>query len=448
MSDSNEHGASAPSPPSGGEGRGEGATPRVENSENLEPPVTPTLSPQEQGAGALAAPRVPQAPAPQSLLRSEYDAVIVGAGPAGLAAAATTAAAGLATLVLDENTGLGGQIYRAITTTPVQTRDILGPDYWQGEALVARATASGATFVHGATVWSLDRDRQIAVSINGASQSLFALRVILATGALERPFPVPGWTLPGVMTAGAAQTLLKSSGLIPDGRVVLAGTGPLIWLIAAQILRAGGAIEAMLDTTPRGNFRRALAHAPGFVASPYFAKGLALRREVRRKVKIIDGVTALRALGDDALREVAFRRGGGAEQRIAADMLLLHQGVVPNVNLAMAAGVAHHWDARQLCFTPELDADGNSSVPGIAVAGDGAGIGGALAAAERGRLSGLAAVRALASDRAPGPAETEAARRALRRAERGRAFLDILFAPAARRSAGRRVTPSCAAARR
>jgi bacterioferritin-associated ferredoxin len=187
----------------------------------------------------------------------------------------------------------------------------------------------------------------------------------------------------------------------------------------------------MLDTTPRGNFRRALAHAPGFLASPYFAKGRALRREVRSKVKIIDGVTALRALGDDALREVAYTRGGGAEERIAADMLLLHQGVAPNVNLAMAAGVAHRWDARQLCFVPVLDADGNSSVPGIAVAGDGAGIGGALAAAERGRLAGLAAVRALASQRAPGAAETEAVRRALRHAERGRAFLDILFAPAA-----------------
>jgi len=377
-------------------------------------------------------------------IQGEYDVVIVGAGPAGLAAAAATASAKLSTLVLDENAGPGGQIYRAITTTPVQSRDVLGLDYWQGEDLVAQARASGATFVQGATVWSLDRDRQMAVSINGASRGLFARRAILATGALERPFPIPGWTLPGVMTAGAAQTVLKSSGLIPDGRVVLAGTGPLLWLIAAQILRAGGAIDAMLDTTPRGNFRRALVHLPGFVASPYFAKGRALQREVRSKVKIIDGVTALRAIGDDRLREVAVTRGG-AEERMAADILLLHQGVAPNVNLAMAAGVAHRWDARQLCFVPVLDADGNSSVPGIAVAGDGAGIGGALAAAERGRLAGLAAVRALAADRAPGAAETDAARRALRRAERGRAFLDILFAPAAsfRRPTGDTIVCRC-----
>jgi octopine oxidase subunit A len=362
------------------------------------------------------------------LPRCDWDVVIVGAGPAGLAAAVATAQAGLATLVLDENAGPGGQIYRAITSTATR-RDILGADYWQGERLVAQARASGATFVHGATVWSLDRDRQIAVSVDGQSRSLTARRVILATGALERPFPIPGWTLPGVMTAGAAQTLLKSSALVPDGRVVLAGTGPLIWLVAAQILRAGGAIAAILDTTPRGSLRRALAHAPGFVASPYFAKGLALRREVLRKVEVIRDVTALRALGDDTLREVAFARRERGEERIAADLLLLHQGVVPNVNLAMAAGVAHRWDARQLCFAPVLDDEGDSSVTGIAVAGDGAGIGGALAAAARGRFAGLAAVQALAPERTPGLAAMEDARQAVRHAERGRAFLDVLFRP-------------------
>ncbi len=233
------------------------------------------------------------------------------------------------------------------------------------------------------------------------------------------------------MTASAAQTLLKSSALVPDGRVVLAGTGPLLWLVAAQILRAGGAIAAMLDTTPRRSLWRALPHAPGFVASPYFAKGLALRREVRRKVRVIRGVTSLRALGDDTLREVAFTRREGSEECIAADTLLLHQGVAPNVNLAMAAGVAHRWDARQLCFVPVLDHEGNSSVDGVAVAGDGAGIGGALAAAARGRLVGLAAVQAQAPARAPGLATMEDARQAVRHAERGRAFLDLLFQPSA-----------------
>src|SRR5262245_18557293 len=140
-----------------------------------------------------------------------YDVAVVGAGPAGLAAAATTAGAGLTTLLLDENSAPGGQIWRAVTTTPMKERSVLGDDYWAGAALVARTMASGAEIVQSATVWSLDATRELAASWAGASRFINARRVILATGALERPFPIPGWTLPGVMTAGALQTLLKCS---------------------------------------------------------------------------------------------------------------------------------------------------------------------------------------------------------------------------------------------
>ena len=280
-------------------------------------------------------------------------------------------------------------------------------------------------------MWSLDATRELGVSVGGVSRLLQARRVILATGALERPFPIPGWTLPGVMTAGAVQTLLKASGLVPEGRLVLAGTGPLLWLLAAQLLRAGGRIEALLDTTPTRNYLRALPHAPGFVLSPYLAKGLALRREVARQVRIVRGVTQIRALGAGRLAEVAYVAGSGAEQRLAADVLALHQGVVPNVNLAMAAGIAHRWDRVQLCWVPVLDGLGNSSVPGIAIAGDGAGIGGALAAQTRGRLAGLAAVQALAPEHIPRLTDRQVLDQALARAERGRAFLDHLFSPPA-----------------
>src|SRR6202043_1732935 len=158
-------------------------------------------------------------------LRESCDVAVVGAGPAGLAAADLCARAGLETLLLDEQADPGGQIYRAVTASPLAPGTILGDDYWRGGGLRRPAPSSGGPYVSGATVWALQRPGEIAVSINGRSRLVQAKHIILATGAMERPFPISGWTLPGVMTAGAAQILLKSSGLVARGRIVLAGAG-------------------------------------------------------------------------------------------------------------------------------------------------------------------------------------------------------------------------------
>ncbi len=365
-------------------------------------------------------------------MQEACDVAVIGAGPAGLAAAATAARAGLSTVLLDEQATAGGQVHRAVTRSPMAARRaVLGEDYWKGERLVAECAASGARVEHGASAWSVSRDGEVAWSRDGAARLLRARHVVVATGALERPFPVPGWTLPGAMTAGAAQTLLKASGMVGEGRVVLAGTGPLLWLLAAQYLEAGGAIAAILDTTPRANWRHALAHAPAFLASRYFAKGLGLVASVRRRVRVVAGVSWLAAEGDGRVERVAFRRGAGEVERMEADLLLLHQGVVPNINLAAAAGCRHGWDERQLCFRPELDEWLASSVPCISIAGDGAGIGGADAAVPRGRLAALgAALRLGAGEPGAIAAAAGEARNDLHAAERGRAFLDLLFRPA------------------
>ena len=359
-------------------------------------------------------------------IRDIYDVAVFGAGPAGLAAATLTARAGISTILFDEQASPGGQIYRSITETPVARHKVFDRDR-NGKRLADAFAASGAQYVPGATVWGLSSEREIGVSYGDGSRLLTARRVIVATGALERPFPIPGWTLPGVMTAGAAQILLKSSGLVPARDIVLAGSGPLIWLLAWQYLQAGVHIEALLDTTPAANRARAWPHVVPFLFSPYMTKGLVLLSSVRRHVRVIDGVTGLRAIGRDRVEQVAYRRNGAAETVLTAGTLLLHQGVVPNVNLAMAAGIEHRWDDLQLCWYPVLDDFGNSSVDGIAIAGDGAGIAGAQAAEQRGALAGIAAVRALA----PGAGTPNEAhvRRALKNSLRGRTFLDLMYRP-------------------
>ena len=328
-----------------------------------------------------------------AMLRENYDVAVIGAGPAGLAAATVATRAGLVTVLFDEQASPGGQIYRAISDTPLARGQILGDDYWTGRKLVEDFHASGAEYVPNATVFSVTRGREIGVSTGGAAQLTTARRIIIATGALERPFPVPGWTLPGVMTAGAAQILLKSCGLVPAGRTVLAGCGPLLWLLAWQYLQAGLRIDAILDTTARENFAEAARHLPSFAVSRYFAKGLKLIATVRRHVRVVGGVRDLAIAGDGRAEHLRYTTARG-EERLPVDTVLLHHGVVPNVNLAMSIGIEHRFDETQLAFTPVVDAFGATAIDGIAIAGDGAGIGGAWTAEARGQLfDGLGAGR-------------------------------------------------------
>ena len=366
---------------------------------------------------------------------TQCELLIVGAGPAGLAAATTAASLGIQTVLLDEQPAPGGQIYRAITTTPVQDRSILGEDYWHGESLIEPFKKSGAHYEPGATVWAVaqrtvpqpEHGFEVGYSVAGEARMLQAKHILLATGAQERPFPIPGWTLPGVITAGAAQILLKSSGLVSGQRTVLAGCGPLLYLVAWQYLNAGVAVDAILETTPTGRLAKALPHVWGFLRSPYLAKGLKLVREVKAKVRIVKGVTALEALGDGKLAQVRFTAKGKTET-LPCEQLMLHQGVIPNVNLSQAIGVEQTWNELMHCWEPKVDAWGNTSVAHVGIAGDGGGIAGALAAEHRGRIAAFDAALQLnkitQSQRDQQSAESHAQ---LARAVRGREFFDTLY---------------------
>jgi NADPH-dependent 2,4-dienoyl-CoA reductase/sulfur reductase-like enzyme len=363
--------------------------------------------------------------------------LVIGAGPAGLAAATRAARLGLDTVLIDEQPAPGGQIYRAVSSTPVQDRAILGTDYWHGLGLVEPFRQSGARHVASAVVWAVNAiedgfEVAYSVALPGQEPQANLLRcrhLILATGAQERPFPIPGWTLPGVLTAGAAQILLKTSGVVPEGTTVLAGGGPLLYLLAWQYLNAGVPIAAILETAPAGQWRKTLQHAWGFLRSPYLGKGLKLLRAVRARVPIIGGVEALEAIGNDrgTLNRLRYRVKG-EDRAIAVDQLLLHQGVVPNTNLTRALGVEHAWNERQDCWEPVVDAWGATSVPRVTLAGDGAGIAGAVAAEHRGRLAAVHAAAALGRlDTVSRDRESVPHRAALERAVRGREFFETLY---------------------
>ena len=365
------------------------------------------------------------------------DVVVVGAGPAGMSAATRAAHAGLSVVLLDEQNAVGGQIYRAIGTADLRRKEILGPDYAAGTAVADAFAHSGARYIANASVWQVTRERTVHYLKDGKVGSFEGKRVILASGALERPFPIPGWTLPGVLTAGAAQILLKSAGEVPSSPPILAGCGPLLYLLGWQYVRAGVPIRALVDTTRREDRWRAKRHLLSALrAWPFLSKGLHLIRTLRQAgVPMYEGADNLRVEGKTATdgtaraAALAFTTHAGA-QRIEADVILLHQGVVPNTQFTHALRAAHRWDDAQLCFTPEVDAWGEIDVPGIFVVGDGAGIGGAQAAAEQGLLAALAAASQLgAIDTAAREREAASHRAALSRAMRIRPFLDSLYRP-------------------
>ncbi|TMV03400.1 FAD-binding protein [Ruegeria sediminis] len=317
------------------------------------------------------------------------DLIVIGAGPAGMAAAATAAETGLSVALLDEQPRPGGQIYRDVDRVAPLREDILGKDYSHGATLTAGIRRPGIEHVDGAVVWAIEQGFRISYIRNGRGGQLSGDRVILATGALERPMPVPGWTLPGVMTAGAAQILLKQSGVLPR-RAVLVGSGPLLYLIAAQMVRAGTPPLALVETQTRGDLFRAARHFGGALRGwRYLAKGLAMLSEIiRARVPRYTGATEIAVEGDDRA-EAIFFVCSGKRHRIDCETVLLHHGVVPNTQAARSLGVTHRWDEAQTCFAPVLDAWGATDVEGIFVAGDGAGIGGAKAAEFAGRIAAL-----------------------------------------------------------
>ena len=143
---------------------------------------------------------------------------------------------------------------------------------------------------------------------------------------------------------------------------MIAGCGPLLWLAAAQLQDAGATIDALVETVPRGRLREALAHAPAFMTSPYFRKGVDLARRVRRRTRVIEFVESLAAVGTARVEALRYAAGGKANE-IAVDHLLLHQGVVPSVDLAAAAGCALHWNDLHACFEPSVDEWGGTTVP-------------------------------------------------------------------------------------
>ncbi|HEY1459549.1 MAG TPA: FAD-dependent oxidoreductase [Casimicrobiaceae bacterium] len=361
-------------------------------------------------------------------LPAECELAIVGAGAAGMAAAALAASLGVDTVLVDEQEAPGGAMYRGLTRATASR--ISDADYTRGIELIDAIDTAKLRFAGATRVCGISRASdgfELCVASRGHAQIMRARAVVLATGAMERVLPIPGAALAGVTYAGAMLCALKLGAGAPAGRVVLAGCGPLLY-VAAKALRAAGAeVVALLDTLSVRHFMRALPQALAFMRSPYYASGAKLLREVNDNVPIYHDVEEFAALGNDKLASVRFRAGNRAVTLIA-DALVVHHGVVPDVQLADMLGCALSWDDRVAAWVARVDVWGMSSIAGAFVAGDGGGVAGARAAEHRGRIAALGAASSLGHiDVGARDAAAEPHRHALSVAMRGRRFIDRVY---------------------
>ncbi|MFJ7793829.1 FAD-dependent oxidoreductase [Pseudomonas sp. NPDC096950] len=365
----------------------------------------------------------------------KFDVVVIGAGPAGMSAAIGMRELGLGVLVVDEQPAPGGQIWRAVeAVAPTPTGAILGNEYRAGAELVARFRGCGAVYEPQTQVWKIEPTWRVFLKLDGQVEAVRADQVVLATGAQERPAPFPGWTLPGVLTVGAAQILLKTSSQVPSQPVWVVGCGPLPLLYMAQLLRAGGRIAGWIDTSPPGGWRRALPWAGAALADlKEIGKGLKWLYEIRSaRVRRVRGATALRALGEGRLEALEYVQSDGKSVRVKASVLLSHEGIVPSIHISQASGCKHSWSKQQSCLSPDLDEWGQTTESGIYVAGDGAGIGGAKAACVRGEIVALGiGMRAGRITAGAASARKKKLREKLDSLLRLRPMLDALYPPRA-----------------
>jgi NADPH-dependent 2,4-dienoyl-CoA reductase/sulfur reductase-like enzyme len=300
------------------------------------------------------------------------DVLVVGAGPAGLAAATAAAVRGRRVLVIDQAARPGGQVWRHREGAPIPTR---------ARSVIAAATRAGVTFTSRASVIDTDGPGRVVIEVNGRVESVEAPALILATGAVERLLPFPGWTLPGIVGIGGLQALVKDGLPLTRSRVVLSGTGPLLLPVAATVAR-GGAMLTVLEQQP-------LSRVAGFglraiVAHPSRLRDLIAYRMAARGAAWHHDAWVVRAEGRERV-ERAVLRVGAREATVACDWLGATSGLVPRTDLARLLGCALANDAII------VDARQSTTLPGVWAAGECTGVKGDAAGAIEGAIAGASA---------------------------------------------------------
>jgi NADPH-dependent 2,4-dienoyl-CoA reductase/sulfur reductase-like enzyme len=353
-----------------------------------------------------------------------------------MAAAITAAEAGLDPLVIDENPQIGGQIHRQPTVASAPTPAVSHVTASQRGAEILgrfRALQHRVELLTDTTVWAVFPPRRLAILGPRGAEMIDAEQLILAQGAYEYVPPFPGWTLPGVMTPGGAQQMVKIMRVRPGRRILVAGSGPFLLVVAEQLHRSGMDVAGIVEATPALEF---FASLPGLLQHPsLLGEGIGYLTRLRRaRIPIDRGRIVIAAEGDGELTRVVvapcdnqWHPDHTRARTIEADTLAIAYGFVPRTQLAQMAGCKMRFANDLGGWVPQVDELLRTSVAGVGVAGDGGGAAGALVAQAQGALAGLAAAHELgAVDSNAFTKACEPLRRRIRRLRHFRKILDGL----------------------
>jgi thioredoxin reductase len=325
-----------------------------------------------------------------------FDLIIVGGGPAGIAAANLLSGRGLSIAVIDEQQRPGGQIARQPPAAFRVRNWLQGQTYRPIKSALARFAAADDIAWHGGrSVIDLQQTAdgfRLVVSDPTGIEEYRTRHVLLATGCYDLPVPRSGWTLPGTMSAGGIQTLLKGQQLLPAGPLVLAGTHPLMILVAEQVVAAGGTIAMLAFQQSLTAMIRALWAAPVTTLRnlPLLAGVLVSLATLRRKrVPLRFGLSLVGIEGHEAVAAARFIGGNGQCETIACTTVGLCYGFIPQSDLSRRVGADVRWAPPAGGWATRHDAWMRSSIPGLYVAGETAGVGGASSALIEGNLAVL-----------------------------------------------------------
>lgn len=320
---------------------------------------------------------------------SHDSVVIVGAGPAGTRAAECLVAHGLRPTVISEAPQNGGQIYRRQPAGfSREARKLYGTE-WR-KALAIHSTfdriRASITYLSDTSVFNVVDDTLYLDTATGIRRLTFS-SLIIATGAMDRVLPVPGWTLPGVYTLGGAQVALKYQACAVGELVAFVGTGPLLYLVAYQYAKAGARVAGVFDTSTLSG---KIAALPRLLYSPRTAAlGVYYMAWLRsRRIPVVQGIAPEEIGGQTRVERFTYRDRAGESRTIDCSAVAMGYGLKPESQLAELAGCSLHADALQRLWT--LSHDGRGRIrPGLYTAGDCSAIGGADVAELQGELAAL-----------------------------------------------------------